>query len=353
MAITKLREVNEVNGWKVKHPHSAANTVYAIFTFLFVAFPLTYLYFPLISAVPINFTDGLFGVDIFKFLTDYLTMLFSGTYNPDAALVNSPTIAGVIDGVNPMLQVSAYYIFLSLGGLLLIFMMFSVILLILSIVHLSKGYLRSSGSVKGIAVTEFILSIVFFAAMLFFYFAYKSETKMEIFVWLSAIPLGTSFFFMLFFSIFHANAFKDTILENDLEIQDDEATAPDHVSQVHEVTKVKYEGSQTLPPNIESIGGHAFAENQNLIVANIPDNIDKLGPSAFANCLNLQVVSIPRTVKEIGFNCFFNCASLKRINYAGTKEEWRRVRRGSNWLSKANTSEVLCLDGSIIVNPYH
>ena len=175
---------------------------------------------------------------------------------------------------------------------------------------------------------------------------------MDLFVWFSAIPLGASMFFMIFFSAFYSNHFKDTILENELEIQDDDATV-EHISQVHEVTKVKYEGSQTLPPNIDSIGGHAFAENQNLTVANIPDNIDKLGPSAFANCLNLQVVSIPNSVKEIGFNCFFNCVSLERINYAGTKEEWRRIRRGSNWLSKAGTTEVLCLDGSIIVNPYH
>ena len=188
--------------------------------------------------------------------------------------------------------------------------------------------------------------------MLFFYFSYKAETHTDLFVWLSAIPLGTSLFFFIFFSIFHFNAFKDTIPENELEVQNDEATV-EHISKVHEVTKIKYENSPTLPNNLPNIGGHAFAENQNLMVANIPDHITKLGASAFANCLNLQVVSIPRSVKEIGFNCFFNCASLERINYAGTKEEWRRIRRGSNWLTKAKTSEVLCLDGTIIVNPYH
>ena len=89
------------------------------------------------------------------------------------------------------------------------------------------------------------------------------------------------------------------------------------------------------------------------MVANIPIEVTKLGPSAFANCLNLQVVSIPNSVKDIGFNCFFNCVDLERINYAGTKAEWRKIKRGSNWLAKAKTTEVVCLDGTIIVNPYH
>ena len=75
--------------------------------------------------------------------------------------------------------------------------------------------------------------------------------------------------------------------------------------------------------------------------------------NVFANCLKLQVVSIPNTVTEIGFNCFFNCVELERINFGGTKEEWKKIRRGSNWLAKAKTTEVVCLDGVVVVNPYH
>lgn len=355
MAIKKLRQVNEVNGWKVNHPHSAANIFYSIFTFIFAAFPLLFLYVPLISSVPVTFEGGLSGLGIFKFFTEFLAIVFSGYFEPEAfaaLAVSNPIVYGIITSVNPILQEAAFYMFVALGAMLLVFMVFSVVLLILSIVNFSKGYLRAPSAVKWISLVEFLLSILFFAVMLFFFFAFKAETKTDLFVWLTAIPLGASFFFFVFFSIFYFNAFKDTILEKDLEIQNDEATV-EHISKVHEVTKYKYENSPTLPSFIPSIGGHAFAENQNLVVANIPDNITKLGASAFANCLNLQVVSIPRTIKEIGFNCFFNCASLERINYGGTKEEWRRIKRGSNWLTKAKTSEVLCLDGAIIVNPYH
>ena len=58
------------------------------------------------------------------------------------------------------------------------------------------------------------------------------------------------------------------------------------------------------------------------------------------------------TVKEIGYNAFFNCKSLEKIVYAGKKEQWRKIKRGSNWLNKAGTTIVSCLDGAIQVNPY-
>ena len=31
----------------------------------------------------------------------------------------------------------------------------------------------------------------------------------------------------------------------------------------------------------------------------------------------------------------------------------KKIKRGSNWLAKAKATEVVCLDGSIVVNPYH
>lgn len=108
----------------------------------------------------------------------------------------------------------------------------------------------------------------------------------------------------------------------------------------------------TLPPAITSVGGHAFAKNTNLEIASIADGVTELGVGAFSNCLRLKVVSIPLSVKDIGANCFFNCGKLKRINYAGTKDDWRKITRGSNWLSKAGTTTVVCKDGAVSVDPY-
>lgn len=108
----------------------------------------------------------------------------------------------------------------------------------------------------------------------------------------------------------------------------------------------------TLPAGITNVGGHAFAKNTNLEIANISNGVQDLGVGAFSNCLRLKVVSLPISLRNIGANCFFNCAKLKRINYAGTKEQWRQISRGSNWLSKAGTSTVVCADGAISVDPY-
>ena len=356
MANKKLRDIDEVNGWKVNHPHSGANNVYAIFTFIFGAFPLAFLFIPLVilPSQPIGFNSGLTGLGIFRYFIDFLTNVFTALSNGTAATppTSIPEINEIISRVDPSMADAVGYTIVGLGGLLALFFIFSLILIINAIVHISKGYLRRAGRVKRIAVTEFIFSLLFFAAIIFIYFTFKAKTKEDLFVWFTSIPVGTALFFSIFFSIFHYNAFKDTVLESDLEIQNSEPTT-ENIARVHEVKKVSYEKSSTLPPNLTSIGGHEFAENQSLVVANIPLNIDKLGPGAFANCLHLQVVSIPNSVKEIGFNCFFNCVELERINYAGTKEEWRRIKRGSNWLAKAGTSEVVCLDGTIIVNPYH
>ena len=356
MANTKLRELKEVNGWKVNHPHNAANTVYAIFTFVFSAFPLAFLFLPLISepGQPVDFVSGLNGLAIFKYLIDFLTNLFTALGNGGAVVVPSnPQIDYILQNVNPVMADAIGYTFVGLGAIMLLFFIFSLDLIITSIVHISKGYLKRAGKVKRIAVADFVFSIIFFIAILFIFFTFKAQTKQDLFVWLTGIPVGLALSFVIFFSIFYETSFKDSILETELEIQDNAPTSEEHISKVHEVTKVNYEQSSTLPPDLTSIGGHQFAENQSLTVANIPLGIDKLGPGAFANCLNLKVVSIPNSVKEIGYNCFFNCLSLERLNFAGTKEEWRRIKRGSNWLAKAATTDVVCLDGTVIVNPYH
>ena len=95
-----------------------------------------------------------------------------------------------------------------------------------------------------------------------------------------------------------------------------------------------------------------YGGNLDLKYADIPAGIKELGVSAFSNCLNLEVVSLPRSLKRIRKNCFFNCSKLTRINYAGTKTEWRYIVRGANWLDRAGTRTVVCADGAIIVDPH-
>lgn len=105
--------------------------------------------------------------------------------------------------------------------------------------------------------------------------------------------------------------------------------------------------------DVITVGDHAYAKNTELTSAIIPEGIVSLGSSAFANCVNLASVSIPSSLQEIGFNCFFNTPKLVDISYNGTVEQWKAIKRGSNWLTKSGTKTVQCLDGQINVNPRH
>lgn len=165
------------------------------------------------------------------------------------------------------------------------------------------------------------------------------------FSFLYALILGASAGgIWLLILIIYLCSIKGRFYREDIEIIETEAPHP--YERNDGVTR------NTLPQGLSSIGGHAFAKNNSLEIANIEDGVKELGIGAFSNCLKLQIVTLPKSVKKIGPNCFFNTPRLRRINYAGTKEEWRHITRGSNWLNKSQTSTVVCADGAISVNPY-
>ena len=361
------RKVKQINGWKVNHPFSAANMFYAFFTLVLIAAPVAVLFIPLVT-----FGDGavkITGIELFKYYAiDFLKLITGGTAGeiptaPDGlqflwSIFSSGSVASkflISIGEGEEALVIADFLTISQASIIAILLLNSVFAFIYFIVLICKGYLRHAGHIKTIAVFDFIFSILFGVSfiVLFFVFmiaGYASEIK----PWLALIPMGVYLILLIVLSSINSHNFKECVYEADLEYHEDEEKAVvTHVTEVHEIKKVNYEAPNTLPPNITSIGGHDFAENQNLEIANIPLGIDKIGNGAFANCLKLKVVSLPDSVQEIGFNCFFNCVSLERINYAGTKEQWRHIKRGSNWLAQAKTSEVVCVDGAIVVNPYH
>lgn len=353
MASSKLRKVKEVNGWKVNHPHSAANIFYIIFGFIIIASPLAFLFLDTVSEYTVPFTviSRFNGIDLLKFGINYIQFLVTGE-----APVYPELMLKLMGPENSFLYPIIPYLYTVSAGLLAVMIVFSFVLLIIWVVYLVKGYLRHSRVFRVFTALDFVICVLQTIIYIVLYF-YATATVGSIsgpffYVWNNTIILGGMLIFLIVISAIYGANFKDSIPEADLEYHDDEPVV-EHLTKVHEVTKVKYEGSSTLPPNLKNIGGHAFAENQNLVIANIPLNITKLGNSAFANCLKLKVVSIPESVVDIGFNCFFNCAELERINYAGTKAMWKKITRGSNWLAKAKTTEVVCIDGSIIVNPYH
>ncbi len=359
MSNKKLRKIKEVNGWKVNHPHNAANIFYGLFTLLVVAAPLAFLFIP--SLVLNNWMSGeavkfsFNGIDIIKMMIELITYMVNETATATSNELLNALLTPEYVGAN--IAPIAPYLYLALAGCFGLIIIFSFVLFIVFIVHLIKGYLNHSRIVKVFTFLSFFFALAYSSLCLTFYFAFNNSDmfKTGLFTmdfWYPLAISGGYLVLLVVISVLYSVNFKDSIPESQLEFHDDEPTV-EHISKVHEVTKVKYEGSSTLPNDIKAIGGHAFSENQSLVVANIPDNITKLGAGAFSNCLNLKVVSLPGTLKSIGYNCFFNCVNLERINFNGSKDEWKKVGRGSNWLMKAKTTEVICLDGAIIVNPHH
>ena len=57
----------------------------------------------------------------------------------------------------------------------------------------------------------------------------------------------------------------------------------------------------------------------------LSEEMTSIGDYAFSECSNLEEISIPENITSVGENAFLNCDALKKINYAGTKEEWRQV----------------------------
>ena len=57
-------------------------------------------------------------------------------------------------------------------------------------------------------------------------------------------------------------------------------------------------------------------------------SIDEL---AFRNCSELTSITIPDSVTKIGTMAFWGCTNLETIEFQGTEELWRTVRKGWSW----------------------
>ena len=69
----------------------------------------------------------------------------------------------------------------------------------------------------------------------------------------------------------------------------------------------------TIPNNVTSIGGSAFAGCSSLESVTIPDNVTSIGWGAFGVCSSLESITIPDSVTSIGGSAFADCSSLARV----------------------------------------
>lgn len=122
----------------------------------------------------------------------------------------------------------------------------------------------------------------------------------------------------------------------------------------------------TVPSSVTKIDNYAFNDCASLAYVTIPEGVQEIGTGAFSSCVSLASVAIPEGVTEIGYDVFKDCTSLasvtipnsvktihdtaflscplKEIKYAGTKEEWEAISKGSELSAENGDFVVQCTD---------
>lgn len=100
-----------------------------------------------------------------------------------------------------------------------------------------------------------------------------------------------------------------------------------------------------IPDGITTIGDYAFYNCSNLVSVVIPNSVTRIRWNVFHNCRNLTSVTIGTGMISIGEYAFRGCISLTAINYTGTREQWKKVRKNKGWRVGTPITVIHCIDG--------
>ena len=106
-------------------------------------------------------------------------------------------------------------------------------------------------------------------------------------------------------------------------------------------------GNYTIRSGTRIIADRAFSRCSSLTSIIIPNSVTSIGRVAFFECSSLTSVTIPNSVTSIGYNAFYRCKSLTMFNYAGTKEQWKRIEKGKVWNKDSTIQIIRCTNGEI------
>ena len=105
-----------------------------------------------------------------------------------------------------------------------------------------------------------------------------------------------------------------------------------------------------LGDSVTSISAYAFEDCSSLTNLVVPNSVINIDNSAFWNCSSLTNVVIGSSVTSIGTYVFRNCYKLTSIRFVGTTKQWNAISVGSDWTYKTLVTEVVCSDGTIVLN---
>lgn len=85
------------------------------------------------------------------------------------------------------------------------------------------------------------------------------------------------------------------------------------------------------------------------IYVTIPDNIEYLDVNSFA-ISDLTTISLPANLRYIDRFAFYDTPHLQSIEFRGTKEQWKKVRKIPSWISRYSITKIekiICKDGKV------
>ena len=90
---------------------------------------------------------------------------------------------------------------------------------------------------------------------------------------------------------------------------------------------------------VEKVGEAAFKNLDSLESIELPEGVETIRIRAFCGCSNLKSAVIPLSVTKIENDAFDNCSSLTDVYYAGSAEDWNKIKfddYGNDWINSVN-----------------
>ncbi|MDE7312614.1 MAG: leucine-rich repeat protein [Eubacterium sp.] len=104
-----------------------------------------------------------------------------------------------------------------------------------------------------------------------------------------------------------------------------------------------------IPSNITNINDNAFSDCAGLTEVEIQNGVINIGSEAFSCCTGLKEIDIPESVARIEGRAFEACDSLEDVYYAGTKEQWNKIKIEAEGNEKLLTATIHFKDSPIVL----
>ena len=106
--------------------------------------------------------------------------------------------------------------------------------------------------------------------------------------------------------------------------------------------------SVTIPDSVTDIEKYAFSgcALTNIV---IPNNITRIKEGVFSGCSSLSSVTIPSSVNTIEMDAFSNCQNGRDVYYAGSVENWCKIKCYINSSPLSNGAK-LYINGELVTN---